>query len=271
MARKNRNTLKNYFRNGSVPSQDQFEDLVDSTLNIIDEGFDKTLEDGLKLSQFGNTGKLMSFYKDSMVNNPLYFLNVDQDDNLVLSAERQRSVLFLPEDVESDFRLRVGINTDLPENELHVGGVIRSEGRIGVASRVDQKELEVPADGKWHDITGILTGCHAYEVMAGVGGRKTQGRYALVHAVALNAFNPKGPIFNFLNLKKRIKPQHSYYRSRSDKLRLRWNNGEGRAYSLQIKTNSNFGDGIQIRYYLTRLWFDEDMSDSRSNLDGDIG
>ena len=78
MAKKNRNTLKNYFKNGSVPSQDQFGDLIDSTLNIIDEGFDKTLADGLKVSQFGDTGKLMSFYKDSLVNNPLYYLNLDQ-------------------------------------------------------------------------------------------------------------------------------------------------------------------------------------------------
>jgi hypothetical protein len=107
--------------------------------------------------------------------------------------------------------------------------------------------------------------------MAGVGGRKTNGRYALIHAVALNAYNPQGPIFNFLNLKKHIRPQHAYYRSRSDKLRLRWKSGEGHAYSLQIKSNSDYGEGIQIRYYLTRLWFDEDMSGSRSNLDGDIG
>ena len=147
MAKKNRNTLKNYFRNGSVPSQDQFGDLIDSTLNIIDEGFDKTLADGLKVSQFGDTGKLMSFYKDSLVNNPLYYLNLDQGDNLTFRCGDQGNILLLPMPTESTERLRVGINTDLPENELHVDGVIRSEGRIGVASKVDSKELEVPADG----------------------------------------------------------------------------------------------------------------------------
>ena len=266
MARKNRSTLKNYFKNGNVPSEDQFEDLVDSSLNIVDEGFDKTLEDGLKISQFGNSGKLMSFYKDSIVNAPLYSLQLDRDENLVFAGGRRKHLLVRPNDGSED-RLRVGINVDEPEQELDVAGVVRAEGRIGVASQVNRKELVVPADGLWHDITAVLTGCNAFEVMAGVGGRKTRGRYALAHAIAMNVFNPKGSLFNFLNLKKRIRVQHAYYRSRSDKLRLRWRNAEGRAYALQIKSNSDYGDGIKIKYYVTKLWFDEDMSNSRTDLD----
>lgn len=29
-----------------------------------------------------------------------------------------------------------------------------------------------------------------------------------------------------------------------------------------MKSNSDYGDGVKIRYYLTQLWFDEDMSES---------
>ncbi|MFQ6026088.1 MAG: hypothetical protein ACE5Q6_01080 [Dehalococcoidia bacterium] len=281
MAKQNRQTLIGYFKKGSIPTQDQFEDLVDSTVNIIDDGLYKTPQDGLKLSQYQD-GKLISFYKNSLVSNPLYFLNLDQDDNLILRGGRQRKILLLPEPgepepEESQEQLKVGINIDAPENELHVGGVIRSEGRIGVASKVGQQKLEVSADGVWHSITGTLNGCQAFEVMAGVGGRQREGRYALTHAFALNTYNPKGWLFNFLNLKKRIRYQSAYYRSRADKLRLRWKDGEDHSYSLQIKSNTHYGDDIKIRYYLTKLWFDEelwfdeDASGSRSNPDEDIG
>ena len=245
-----------------MPSGDQFADLVDSTLNIMDEGFDKTRDDGLKVAQLGSDGKLFSFYKESLTGDPLYFVAIDQADNLILSNGVPGNVLFLSEGRETGQRVRVGINNADPASELDVVGVIRAEGRIGVTGKLGQQELEVPADGDWHNITGPLNGCHAYEVMAGVGGRRREGRYALLHAFAVNAFNPRGPIFNFLNLKKRIRYQPAYYRSRSDKLRLRWRNGEDRNYYLQLKSNSSYGDGAQVRYYLTRLWFDEDMSGS---------
>ncbi len=263
MTRRNRNTLKNYFQNGSVPTEDQFEDLVDSTLNIIDEGFDKSPSDGLKVSQLGDSGRLISFFKEHLAGKPLYFIRMDRDENLVVGAEGNRNILFTAENPDGAPAVRVGINTDEPENELDVVGVIRAEGRIGVASRLNSQELKVPADGNWHDITGSLYGCQAFEVTAGVGGRRTEGRYALMHAVALNTFNPKGFFFNFLNLKKNIKYQSAHFRSRNDKLRLRWRDKGDRNYSLQLRSSTDFGPNIQVKYYLTKLWFDDDMSGSR--------
>lgn len=271
MTKRNRTTLKNFFRNGSVPSESQFEDLVDSTLNIIDEGFDKSPAEGLKVSQLTDAGKLISFFRDNLEGNPLYFIKVDRDENLVFGSDQPRNVLFRLEEAETDERLKVGINIEQPEMELDVGGVIRSEGRIGVAGRVDKEELRVNADGGWHNITGTLTGCHAFEVMAGAGGTKTEGRYSLMHAIALNAYNPTGLLFNFLNTKKRIKHHTVYYSSRKDKLRLRWLDEGNRNYRLQLKSNSTYGEGIQIRYYITRLWFDEEMNDSRFSKEGNGG
>ena len=97
MTKRNRNTLKNYFLNGSVPTEDQFEDLVDSTLNIIDEGFDKSPSDGLKISQLGDSGRLISFYKENLAGRPLYFIRVDRDENLVVGTEDSRNILFIAE------------------------------------------------------------------------------------------------------------------------------------------------------------------------------
>ena len=263
-----RATLKQYFDTGSMPTQRDFADLVDSTLNMRDEGFEKTPAEGFKVSQLSDSGKLISFFRYDLGGQALYFIQVDKDQNLVIGSDhtddsQQRNILFGVKDTGADKRLRIGINTDRPERELDVGGVIRAEGRIGVATSVNKQELKVPADGVWHSITDILGGCHAFEVMAGVGGQKTLGRYSLTHAIALNAYNPKGPLFNFLNFKKRIKYHTTYYRSRNDKLRLRWLDEGNHNYRLQLKSSTNIGEGIEIKYYLTSLWFDEEMSESR--------
>ncbi len=268
MAKKNRETLKNYFKNGSLPSQDEFGDLIDSNLNVIDEGLDKSSEEGLKVSSLSTSGKLISFFKSIPIKNALWFIGIDsKTDNLFIGNENNKQALSISQEIVEEplegaedtciqEKAKIGINIKAPEWELDVGGVVRSEGRIGV------NQKEIPADGKWHNITDPLNGCHAFEVMAGVGGRKKEGRYALLHAFALNTYNPKGCFFNFLNLKKRIRPHQSYYRSISDKLKLRWV-GESSHYTLQLRTNSDFGEGLWIKYYLTKLWFDEDMSGSR--------
>jgi len=123
----------------------------------------------------------------------------------------------------------------------------------------------VPADSQWHNISGPLNGCQAFEVMAGVGNKGT-GKYALMKAVALNTFNPRGLLFNLFNLKKRIKYQQAYYLSRSNRIKLRWQ-GKGGEYFLQMRSNCHYGEGVRIRFYLTQLWFDQDMSESWSMLD----
>ena len=90
-----------------------------------------------------------------------------------------------------------------------------------------------------------------------------------MRAFAMNTFDPRGMFFNFLNAKKRINYHHAYYRSRSDKLKLRWKNEAGHDYRLQLRSNSNYGDGIQIKYYITKLWFDAEMSASRVQIDNE--
>ena len=45
MAKKNRRSLKNAFREGAQPSADAFADLIDSALNVVDDGFDKLESD----------------------------------------------------------------------------------------------------------------------------------------------------------------------------------------------------------------------------------
>jgi len=77
MAKKNRSTLKRYFRKGALPSEDQFVDLIDSTLNTIDEGFDKTPENGFEISLLGDHPRLISFFKTAAAKDAVWSIDFD--------------------------------------------------------------------------------------------------------------------------------------------------------------------------------------------------
>lgn len=63
MEKLDRNALKNKFKKGKMPSEQDFSNLIDSMVNILEEGFDKTSRDGLKISQLMGSGRLLSFIK----------------------------------------------------------------------------------------------------------------------------------------------------------------------------------------------------------------
>ncbi len=262
MAKKNRSTLKRYFRKGALPSEDQFDDLIDSTLNTIDEGFDKSPENGFEISLLGDHPRLISFFKTGAARDAVWAIDYDREQDRLLIRKPYADIK-APAAMTFSGDGHVGVNKLDPAHALDVGGVIAAQGRIG-ANPDNQKT--VAADGRWHNVTGALSGCQAFEVMAGVGSKGT-GRYALMNALAMNTFNPRGWLFNFLNLKKKIKYRHAYYLSRGNRIKLRWLS-EGEHYYLQMRTICAYGGEVKIRYYLTRLWFDETMSESWES-DGD--
>ena len=259
MKNKNRSDLKRYFREGSLPSESHFVDLIDSSLNIVEDGFNKTPENGFEVSLVGDHERLISFFRSVGVKNVAWSINYDKKEDRLLF---KRADVNAPPVMTFAGDGKVGVNKICPEHEFDVDGVIASKGRIGTNP---SGQKSVPANGEWHNISKALSGCHAFEVMAGVGSKGT-GKYALINAVALNTFNPRGLFFNFLNLKKRIKYHQAYYLSRFTRIKLRWFT-EGEKYYLQIRTNSDYGANIYIRFYLTQLWFDEYMEESKHNDD----
>ena len=249
MPKKNRSTLKEYFKKGCLPSEEQFGDLIDSTLNIIDEGFDKTPESGLKITQIGEDSRLISFYRNIDIKSPIWSITVDTaKKQLLFNAEDDKSVLAL------DPAGRIGINKGDPNYTLDVEGIIAAKGRIG-----RYKEGTVPADGQWHPVVEKLDGCRAYEIMAGVGKKKS-GKYALLHAFALSTFNAKS----------RIASHQAYYHSRCDRIKLRWR-GEQHDYALEMRTCCCYGDDITIKYSITELWFDYFMEGNTQHYSRDQG
>lgn len=247
-----------------MPTENNFEDLIDSMLNMRDEGFEKSDREGFKVAQYPE-GKLISFFEDITVRSPIWSFKIDlkgESRKLFLLNEKEEEILTLtPEG-------HVGIKQNQPAFELDVEGIVASRGRIG------QKGTEtIHANGYWQDITRPLRGCNAFEIMAGAGKSKS-GKYALLHAFALKTFNGKG----------RIVYHQAHYGSRCNRLRLRWRNISENDYTLQLKTGCPYGTalkpdggkgavekakkdvGVYVQYYKTELWFDESMQYSEKPL-----
>ncbi|SDU58340.1 hypothetical protein [Desulfobacula phenolica] len=241
MDKKNRETLKKYFKKGSLPSEQEFAYLIDSMLNTIDDGFEKTKQEGLKISSLGNSDTLAGFYRDIEKKSPIWSIEFADPGNRLLFKGKQGTVLSL------DPTGKVGINTDQPKTHLDVEGTIASKGRIG-----KYRNGKVPADGKPHTIIEGLDGCRAFEIMAGAGGKEKSGQYALLHAFALNTFQSKGCIVD----------HQAHYGSRCNRIKLWWE-GSQHNYALKIKTKCCYGDGFAIQYQITELWLDHFMKNRR--------
>jgi hypothetical protein len=262
--RKGRETLRRQFRQGSLPSEYSFADLIESVLNITDDCFGWKAQNGVELRVQSKERRLLSFFRTPQQG---------VADWAVASDENSGSLHFVPgvtTDLSDPGALtllsldegktrRVGIGIAAPAYDLDVAGTIRCAGRIGTGG---PQKGRIPADGIWHTISGELTGCHAFEVMAGVGGGAGKGRYSMLHATAMNTFSPQGWLRNFLGRKNRIRCQHAWYRSRADKLKLRWLGTSPHYYELQLKSNTAFPEGTSVQFSLTSLWFDESMAQS---------
>lgn len=262
MGKLNRKAIREQFKKGKRPTEEDFSNLIDSMVNILDEGFDKTPEDGLKISQLMGKGRLLSFYENIAAEDPKWFLEMDKSSHKLhfgapkIAAER---VLTLGIENNAPHTLVVGINNADPRYTLDVAGTIASESRLGRSGK-----LKVEADGEWHDITATLTGCRAIEIMAGVGGQE-DGKYALTHAIALNTFNGTSSIDY---------QQQAYYGNRCNRIELQWQSvpkADLFSFKLQMRVacpyckkgekDSANKKPIYIRYYLTDLWTDYFMDD----------
>lgn len=254
MTSRNRETLKNYFRDGQLPTQDHFHDLIDSMLNMADEGFRKTVAHGEQIYAPVGHDALLSFYRDQMPEQVLWQagLHAQRDQLLIHSPGLGKDPL-----LSLDRQQRVGIGNASPADKLDVSGHVAAHGRRG------NHPLPGPvlANGKWQDLTGDLEGCQGFEIVAGAG-QPGSGHFSLMHAVALSTYNPGRGLLSRFRRQRGIRTTQAWWGRRCDRLQLRWFGSEGRqaSYRLQIRTACNFGDALRIQVHLSQLWFDPHMA-----------
>ena len=243
MAILNRITLKNFFRKGSVPTETNFADLIDSSINIVEDGIGRSVEDGFRIAPMGYSKRLLSFYENSQKSTPDWFISLNDGSSKGLSFHQ----------TDNDHRLvlknggNIGIGISNPTSKLEVKGCIGMDSRKGTFV-----EGQVPGDAKWHDIIAELDEIHAFEVMAQISGKKGSGRYAIAHAIALATFG------GYLS-KWTIRKTAANYGGFLNQLQFRWT-GSVNNYALQVRTRRHYGlndqnaEPYQIKFHVTQLW-----------------
>ncbi len=242
MALLNRQSLKNYFKKGNAPTEQHFIDLIESSINIVDDGIARGVDQGFRISPIGHSNRLLSFFKNMQKRDPEWFITLNENDipGIAFQEQGKGPRLVLKEGGQ------IGIGVHNPRYSLEVKGTLGVNNRIGTLY-----QGQVPGDSKWHDIISGLKEPSAFEIMATINGKKGSGKYALAHAIALNTFGGK---LSYGQIKK----TSAWYGSFFNRLRFRWA-GDLCNYSLQVRTCSHYGiderngDVFPINFQITGL------------------
>jgi len=280
-----RKKLKEFFKKGNLPGESAFIKLIDSTFNIADDKLDIN-QDGLMIYPSENgKDKLLSFFEDrddtyatwvmfiSKKENGGISINQissSKDDDNSLDEKQNPPALFIEKDSG-----KVGLGKDSPDQLLDVNGIIASQGRVGTFC-----EGHVEADGDWHNVFDAklgLHGCNAYEIMAYAEGAHGEGRFSLMHAIAISTLGnsrPKisktrahhGKWWNKIDIRWESRPSRIAEESPENKKKVffltRWwrsfqvwmEQKNTDKYNLQIRTKSNYGDGFKLYFKVSVLW-----------------
>ena len=96
------------------------------------------------------------------------------------------------------------------------------------------------ADGQWHDVLSDLNEYQAFEVVAAVGKK---GAHSILHAIAVSTYGKS---------KSKITKTCGHFGWVRNKIDIRWT-GSYFSYQLQVRTKSNYGEGVLIRYNIAKL------------------
>ncbi|MCA8829713.1 hypothetical protein [Hymenobacter pini] len=284
---KRRSTLKQYFKQGTMPTEESFAHLIDSSVNRLDDGFYKHPQLGLQMGAAEgrpNAGiglRLMAFYR-----------NLQQLQNqcatwvmsLLATAPEGDTALGLgfsePQGRREDHNSSpaeappvrlflapggaVGVGTTQPTEQLSVTGFVGSVGRVGTfqhepagttaapnTGHPQPAAVQVPADGEWHPIITGLQGLWAFEIVAAAYGPHRSGTYAMAHAIALGVHGQR----------QRIVPHRASYRGWRQQLQFCWQIERPATaeepvpvYGLRMRTRKSFGPDAAIVYHITCLF-----------------
>lgn len=234
----NRESLYEKFKNGKRPEEKDFEDLINSTINKLDDGISKSFDGGLELAPQGEEGEdLISLFEKLNDLLPSWRIRLQGEKGKksfnFKSNDQEVNALTITQDN------KLGVNVENPKHELEIMGAMASSARIGTYA-----VGEVVADGKWKTILSDLEGVNAFEMMAVAQATKGKGKYAMLQASLLNAYSGKGG---------RVKRIQNYYSWKWwHRIRVRWR-GTPFKYSLEIKSGADYGEGGTIKYNIGKL------------------
>ena len=250
MARRNRDTLKDYFKQGHRPTQQAFEDLIDSNLNTLDDGFSSSPQIGIGLAPQTDKGVVISTFLKPGDIHPIWEIAVDPDKKDLIIRRREGDK---PPQPAITIKYQESGRSGYHAKDVVVDGFVHSTGRKG--NFITGK---IPADGKWHDLLDDKQledeGCWMFEVVAGCGQRN-KGRYALLSALAMHCFGSR----------RRIRKTRSNFGLFGNRICIRWVKIKGSfSCRLQLKTLFKYDLGVMIDYQIGSLWDNPQMKQPRN-------
>lgn len=252
MAQHTRSELYKIYKGGFHDKA--FEHLVDSSLNIKDDGIGLNPDHGLILTSKGPAKSLVSFYqKISDKTMPLWTFSLD--------SAKQTKGLNIMEGTTSRLFIKngglIGINTVNPNYQLDINGLLGTKGLVGTYARGT-----IHADGKWHTLTNMrnMEGCVMYEIIAHINDSKDK-RFGLTLATMLLTHGKRG----YKNKVYSVAAGSKWLWGKFlNNIHFRWvvddlNTEPGKErYMIQIRSKSHYGmlDGQpkEIFYRVKKLW-----------------
>ena len=246
-----RDVLRSRFKDKNVTAE-SYNSLIDSMINIHDDGIEKDSSDGLRLTTSGSSKKLMTFVDSAKNVNLRWKIEINpsqREKGLSFSVDNNPdSVLFLQEDG------KIGIGTAQPQQKLDVRGIVSMEGRMGgLVGSVD-------ANGSFQTILKDVEPGSAFEVIAQIHD-DIDGRYALTYGILLITRGKDGGKAHYIE--NRASSKWFWGKAMNDIIfhfepGNSYSGGEEK-YLLQVKTRSHYDLGAnrkpkKIFYRITKLW-----------------
>lgn len=253
-----RKSLKMIFQKGKLPTESNFGDLIDSVVNILDDGINKSEKFGYEISPQGQSESLLSFFENAEDSEePIWqFLARDgrESKDISFGNKAQKNTLYFSEDG------KIGVHTENPTLPLTVNGFVGMKGRMGsyqIANETTPAHITVQktakADGKYHNIITGIKNTAAFEIIAKANGPAGRGKQAMTHAIAVCT--------DWTSFFNKISYTNAFSGWPWNKIKLRWKkNSRDKSLSLQIKTRSHFGINretdapFKIKFHITSLW-----------------
>lgn len=196
---KDRSALKEYFKKGKVPTEEQFADLIDAVSNIAEDGqVVRTSTGWAFFPEQGDTLNIGLYPKSPVTRTepPVWSVAVTPEKELLIKNEKDDTVIEITQD-----------------KTVTVHGNLKIEGCEKPSLPEDY--ISIPADKKWHalplEISREGFGCRVYRIYASFRERGT-GLCRLTRLTAL--------WLNFLE--QRIESPQKHWWGWSEGVRFRW-------------------------------------------------
>lgn len=222
MRTSDRKTLKGYFQTDSVPTSAQFEELIDSVYNLVEDGDLKNNGNGLVLRPSGENKTLLEIYPE----------DIDGNTSDIPSAPCWSLVMNNEKNIEL-------VNAD--------GVIVFSTGVKNNLVSGD-KYMKVKADGNWHTLlfersdTTLKFNCEAYRILA---------YYKCPHSI--NYKFTEVAVSHCDKRKLKLSSSSKHYGMWFSKIKFRWKTNGG-DICLQVKSKRRMPANTDIQCNITKLW-----------------